>query len=118
MSIETWPYEAAFLPRGKNIPIVTAPNAGHEPLIFLIPASLPIALRHPAPHRGKHRSLSRVTVSGPLVSALPADVTMVCDPKVLGIRRAPEHQLELEWYGAESGESQDFRPMLPLVLRW
>jgi hypothetical protein len=26
-----------FLPPGKSIPIVTAPHAGHEPLIFLIP---------------------------------------------------------------------------------
>jgi glyoxalase-like protein len=97
LSINTWPYEAAFLPPGKNIPIVTAANAGHEPLIFLIPATLPIRRRPPQAHRGKHRSLTRVTVSGPRVSALSADVRKLCDPEVLAIRQAPEHQLELDW---------------------
>ena len=118
LSINTWPYEAAFLPPGKNIPIVTAPNAGHEPLIFLIPATLPIRQRPPDAHRGKHRRLTRVTVSGPRVSALSADVRILCDPEVLAIRQAPEHQLELDWDGASAGESHDFRPTLPLVLRW
>jgi hypothetical protein len=117
-SINTWPYEAAFLPPGMNIPIVTAPNAEHEPLIFLIPATLPIRLRAPRAHRGKHRRLTRVTVSGPRVSALSADVRILCDTGQLEIRQAPEHQLELDWDGASSGESKDFRPTLPLLLRW
>jgi hypothetical protein len=118
LSINTWPYEAAFLPPGKSIPIVTEPNAGHEPLIFLISATLPIRQRSPEAHRGKHRSLTRVTVSGPRVSALSADVRILCDPDILAIRQAPEHQLELDWDGASSGESHDFRPTVPLVLRW
>jgi glyoxalase-like protein len=118
VSITTWPYEAAFLPPGKNIPIVTAPNAGHEPLVFLIPPTLPIRLRTPQAHRGKHRRLTRVTVSGPRVSALPAPVSILYDPGLLAIRQAPEHHLELDWDDASSGESHDFRPTLPLVLRW
>ena len=117
-SIDTWPYAAAFLPPGKHIPIVTAPNAGHAPLIFLIPATLPIRVRRPQAHRGRHRRLTRVMVSGPGVSAVPAEVRTLCDPEALAIRQAPEHQLELEWDGAGSGESHDFRPTLPLVLRW
>ena len=118
LSINTWPYAAAFLPPGKIIPIVTAPNAAHEPLIFLIPATLPIRLQPPQAHRGKHRNLTRVTVSGPRVSALSADVRVLCDPEVLAITQAPEHHLELDWDCASAGECHDFRPALPLVLRW
>jgi len=118
LSINTWPYEAGFLPPGKSILIVTAPNAVHEPLIFLIPATLPIRQRSSQAHRGKHRRLTRVMVSGPRVSALSADMRILCDAEAIAIRQAPEHQLELDWDDAGSGESRDFRPTLPLVLRW
>jgi hypothetical protein len=118
LAINTWPYEAAFLPPGKNIPIVTAPNAVDEPLVFLIPATLPIRWRSPQAHRGKHRRLTRVAVLGPRVSALSADVSGLCDREVLAVGQAPEHRLELDWDGGGSGESHDFRPTVPLVLRW
>jgi hypothetical protein len=118
LSTETWPYEAPFLPPGQGIPIVTAPDAKDEPLIFLIPSTLPIRQRIPQSHRGRRRRLTRVTVSGPRVSASPVDVGALRDPEVLAIRRAPEHQLELEWDGSGAGDSHDFRPTLPLILRW
>ena len=118
LSIKTWPYEAAFLPPGKSIPIVTAPNAADEPLVFLIPATLPGRLRSPQAHRGKHRRLTRVGVSGPRVSPLSADVRRLCDREVLAVGRAPEHRIELDWDSGGSGGSHDFRPTLPLVLRW
>jgi hypothetical protein len=111
-------FEAAFLPPGKSIPIVTPRNAGHDPLIFLISATLPIRTRLPQEHRGKHRRLTRVTVSGPWVSSVPADVAMLCDRETLTVKQAPEHHLELDWDGASSGEYHDFRPALPLLLRW
>jgi hypothetical protein len=118
LSINTWPYEAAFLSPGKHIPIVTAPHAADEPMVFLIPATLPIRLRSPQAHRGKHRSLTRVVVSGPRVSALFADVRGLCDSDVFAVGETPEHKLELDWDGAGLGELHDFRPTLPLVLRW
>jgi hypothetical protein len=117
-SIDTWPYEAAFLPSGKNIPIVTKPGAADEPLVFLIPATLPIRLRPSQPHRGQHRRVTRVAAFGPRVSALPEGVRRLCDHEVLTVGRAPEHKLELEWDAGGSGKSHDFRPTLPLVLRW
>jgi hypothetical protein len=116
-SIDTWPYEAAFLPPGKNIPIVTRPGAADEPLVFLIPPTLPVRLRVPQAHRGQHRRVTRVAAFGPRVSVLPGAVRRLCDREVL-TGRAPEHRLELEWDGGGSGKSHDFGPTLPLVLRW
>ena len=117
-SVPTWPYEAAFLPPGHSIPIVTRRNAGHEPLVFLIPPTLPIRLRTPRAHHGRHRHVTRVTVAGPRVSALPVDVSQRCAPGVLTLQPATEHHLELDWDGGRAGESRDFRPALPLVIRW
>jgi hypothetical protein len=37
---------------------------------------------------------------------------------VLGLKPAAEHHLELDWDGATSGGFHDFRPTVPLVLRW
>jgi len=34
------------------------------------------------------------------------------------LKPAAEHHLELDWDGATSGEFHDFRPTVPLVLRW
>jgi hypothetical protein len=51
--VNTWPYEATFLPPGSHIPIVTARNAWHEPLIFLIPPDAVAAgalWQAPSPH--------------------------------------------------------------------
>jgi len=116
--IQTWRYDAPFLPSGSSIPIVTPRNAAHEPLIFVIPAGLPIRLRSPEPHRNKHRHLTRVALSGPRVSPLPAEVKRVCDPGSLDVRRADEHHVELEWNGGQDGGVHNFRPTLPLTLHW
>jgi Glyoxalase-like domain len=117
-AFNTWPYEAPFLPPGNKIPIVTAPNAAHEPLLFLILATLPIRLGSPDAHRGRHRRLTRVGVSRPRGSELPGDVRSLCARSVLQIWPASEHRLDLEWDSGGFGESHDFRPTLPLVLRW
>jgi len=34
------------------------------------------------------------------------------------LKPAAEHHLELDWDGATSGGFHDFRPAVPLVLRW
>jgi hypothetical protein len=116
--VETWSYEARFLPRGGNIPIVTPPNAAHLPLIFLITPALPIRLQPPQEHRGKRRRVTRVKVSGTRVADLPEAVTTLCDRALIVLQQAPEHHLELDWDGAPAGERHDFRPALPLTLRW
>ena len=118
LSVETWSYEAPFLPRGGIIPIVTPPHAAHLPLIFVIMSALPIRLQPPQEHRGKRRRVTRVTVSGRRVTDLEEAVATLCDPALVVFRQAPEHHLELDWDGATTGERRDFRPALPLTLRW
>jgi hypothetical protein len=119
LSFSTWPYEAAYLPPGTGIPIVTAPNSGHEPLVFLITPALRIRLPRTQAHRGKPRRLTQVKVSVPGPFSLSAEAKKaLCDSRVLVVDQASEHKLELEWDGGSSGQSQDFGSRLPLLLKW
>ncbi len=111
----TWPYHAAFLPAGSYIPIVTPSHTPHEPLVFLIPGSLPIRVRTPAEHRGRRRTLTGVTVAGPYAASPSAALAASAGVRVV---RADDHHLAMEWDGGVAGESRDFRPHLPLVLCW
>jgi hypothetical protein len=118
LAIPTWAYEAGFLPPGRSIPIVTPRDATHEPLVFLIPQSLPIRREPPASHRGKRRRLTRVTVWAPGVTGLPTGLAGLVDGDRLSVRAGPAHHLELEWDGAGATERHDFRPRLPFTLTW
>jgi hypothetical protein len=122
--VETWPYKAPFLDAGAAIPIVTPRFAPQEPLVFFsplpshAPVTWPSDLRPPLEHRGKNRRLTGVTVCGPQCTDLSAGVSMLRRLRVFTMRSATEHRLELEWDDAVCGESHDFSPELPLVLRW
>ena len=120
---ETWGYEAPFLPPGARIPIVTPRGRPQEPLVFISlvsqePGRLPLEQRPPLEQRGAHRRLTRATVSGPEMATLSQGVRMLCELGAFGAREGAEPLLELEWDGASRGECHDFRPTLPLILRW
>jgi glyoxalase-like protein len=114
--VETWAYEAPFLPAGSKIPIVTPPFMPQEPLVFL--SMLPFEQRPPLEQRGARRTLTGVTVCGPQLSRLSRGLRALCELDVFRTRQAAEPLLELDWDGAHSNGFHDFRPTLPLVLRW
>jgi hypothetical protein len=94
-----------------------------EPVVFLsmvsqAPATLPAARRPPLEHLGARRRLTRVVVSGPRPSPLSPGVSLLCELNAIELKPAAEHAIELEWDDAASGQVHDFRPTLPMVLRW
>ena len=121
--IDTWPYNAPFLPAGATIPIVTPRFQWHEPLTFIslvsqAPVTLPPERRPQLDHRGGHHRLTAVTVHSPEELDTSVGLRELCRLGVLALKPALEHHLELEWDGAQCGESHDFHPTLPLTLRW
>ncbi len=95
----------------------------HEPLIFLSlvsqrPDTLPSEGRPPLEHRGQRPQLTAVRVAAPQVSPFSLGLRTLCNLNLLAVREATEHHLELDWDGGSSGEFHDFRPTVPLVLRW
>jgi hypothetical protein len=115
---EAWPYEAPFLAPGGHIPILTPRHAAQEPLVFLVPPTLPIRLGTPAEHRGARRRLTGVRMSGPHAPTVSPALRLRLAPRVLVLHQAAAHHLELEWDDAGAGEAHDFQPALPLTLRW
>jgi hypothetical protein len=102
---------------------VTPRGKAKEPLVFISlvsqePVRLPLEQRPPLKQRGAHRRLTRATVCGPEVAHLSRGVRMLCELEAFAAREAAEPLRELEWDGASSGDCHDFRPTLPLVLRW
>jgi hypothetical protein len=123
MPVETWPYEAPFLPAGANIPIVTPRFRWQEPLTFIslmsqAPEALPPERRPPLDHRGGHHRLTAVTLCIPDALEISVGLSKLCNLGILSVKPTVEHHIELEWDGAKCGESHDFRPTLPLVLQW
>ena len=117
-AVETWPYEAPFLPSGLAIPIVTPPHMPSQPLIVLITPSLPIRLRTPTAHRGKPRRLTRVRVCGPGLATLSGRVGALVSSSALQLTDGVSHGLDLEWDDGVAGESFAVGPTVPLTLRW
>lgn len=122
--VAAWIYDAPFLPAGTGLPIATPEHSPWEPLIFFStispgpPVALPAERRPPLRHRTGHHQVTAVTVCGPEINRFSPAIKTICDLTTLAIRETPEHCLELEWDGAMSAGVQDFRPSVPLVLRW
>jgi hypothetical protein len=110
-AIDTWKYDAPFLPPGLHLPIVTPRDTPVQPLLFLIPADWPVRTLSATQHRGRRRTVTGIRIQGPQVASdlLPAD-------PVLELRTAAEHHLDVQWDHGIAGESWDFRPALPLTI--
>jgi len=121
--VETWPYAAPFLAAGGNLPIVTPRFRWREPLTFIsltsqAPATLPPERRPPLDHRGGRHRLTAVTIYKPEGQEISVGLKDLCKLGALALKPAAEHHIELELDDARRSESHDFRPTLPLVLRW
>ena len=121
--VETWPYAAPYLPPGAHIPIITPRHAWREPLIFLstvsqAPSSLPPERRPPLEQRGHRRRITATRLTQPHIADHSAGLRTLCEAGLLTIDEAPEPHAEMEWDGGLAGESHDFRPILPLTIRW
>ncbi|APR76192.1 Hypothetical protein A7982_01539 [Minicystis rosea] len=122
-TLETWPYEAAFLPAGAHIPIVTPRHRLDEPIVFLTspsapPAAIPPERRPPLEHRGARRRLTGIAVSGPRSIPLSPGLATLSKLGIIAVNDAATHHLDLTWDDARAGEAHDFRPALPLTLHW
>ena len=115
---ETWQYQAAYLPAGTGIPIVTPPGLHSDPLVFLSLQAKRSTEGSPE-HRGARRSLTRVTVQrAECDTPVSAGVRWFAENGLFALKDGPAHLLELEWDHAREGESRDFSPDLPIRIRW
>lgn len=118
LAFETWSYEAAYLPRGAGIPIVTPRGFHAEPLVFISGPSGAVAGPSPE-HCGAGRTLTGVQVQrAASTTPLSEGVRWFAQRCLFSLQDGPSHSLELEWDHARLGKSHDFSPDIPIVLRW
>ena len=120
--LTSWAYEAPFLPPGSTLPIVTPRGSEAEPLVFLArsagpPSIYPPEQRVPLEQKGRHRRLSKVHLTT-RTGAISAGLSQVIDAGLLSLEAGSSHHMELEFQSDAAGERLDFRPHLPLSIRW
>ena len=118
----TWGYAAPFLPSGAAIQIVTPRNSDAEPLVFLSRASMPPLdyppdQRVPLRQKEKNRRLKNVRIHTP-TGRFSSELGEVLDTGLLIVERGTSHHMELEFEAAPECDHLDFRPTLPLSIRW
>lgn len=109
--------------QGAAIPVVTRKDAWWGPMVFLslvaqVPATLPAARRPPLEHAGKRRILTSVTLRQPLKEPLSPGIRWLVEKGFFAVHHAEEYGLELEWDEGKEGQTHDFRPALPMTIRW
>ncbi|HEV8097013.1 MAG TPA: hypothetical protein VGP71_14890, partial [Burkholderiales bacterium] len=115
---ETWIYQAAYLPTGAGIRIVTPRGLHSDPLVFLSSQAKRSTDGSPE-HRGARRTLTRVTVQrAACATPISAGVRFLAENGLFSLQDGPTHHLELEWDHGREGKSQSFPADVPIVVRW
>lgn len=118
----TWDYTPAYLPPGMQVEIaVDAPLA--EPMwFFLAAAARPDAAmgarRQPLDHPLGLGEMTSLTITVPGAQAWSAPALAARDAGLVRLVHGAGHLLEIGFDGGRRAGSHDFRPALPLVLRW
>jgi hypothetical protein len=116
--VSTWSYHAPFLPDGASIPIITPPDSFQEPLIFLSLVVKAPFDRSSMEHRGSKRILTKVKITMPSEQNISQGVKWFCKQNFISITQGIKHHLELEWDLGKEKEILDFRPILPMSIRY
>ncbi|HMV99959.1 MAG TPA: VOC family protein [Acidobacteriota bacterium] len=118
----TWDYDAPFLPPGACIPVATEPDLLTEPLIFLIPGSVPPAgeppeLRPPLEHLGKRRKITCLDLVLPVEECSSALKKLV-EWGIVRYQQGANYFLKVGWDFEIDTQELDFRPLLPMSFAW
>ncbi len=116
-----WHYKPQYLPDTLSVLVGDNYKEPHEPWLFYLPfARRPDArpAREDIEHKAGLREISSLRLYSPATE--PKSQTLRNMEKVNGIEltHGPEHLMEIGFDGQTAGASMDFRPHLPLRLKW
>ena len=122
--LETWDYEAPFLPADTTIPVVTDRYSPRAPFVFILPWGVAPAdypkerAASPLEHAGRRHKVTSVTVHVPCSVELSSGLQKLNDIGVVKFVHGEKYFLELELNMGKNGKGKDFRPGMPLWMRW
>ncbi len=113
--LSSWTYSAPYFPPDSGIPIVTSSGSELEPLVFFPVGGTPPTLS--IEQKGKRRKLKKVHIETP-TGLLSTELGKLMETGLLTITQGQAYQMELEFEAGLECEVLDFRPALPLLIRW
>ena len=116
-----WNYQPNYLPPHLSIPMAMN-NPLTEPLWFVLPfgaapSTFSAEKRQPLEHVLGFKELTSVRVTQP-IEAKSIAAQQANQIAGLKIEQGEEHLLEVGFDGEQAGLSHDFRPSLPLIIKW
>lgn len=114
----SWEYRPPYLPPPLCLHVATNADVLAEPMLFYLPWDLRRAQRPASTHRVDLREVTRVVVVSPHADRPSPEMAAVTGAGLAQLRAGPNHLLELGLDGESQRQHADFRPLLPLVLRW
>jgi hypothetical protein len=117
-----WKYQPLYLPESLVIE-VGAETPLSEPMWFYLafglrPDEAPAGRREPLEHRAGFREITGLRIHCPADQAISDPARAADSTAIVSVVRGVDHLLEIEFDGAAQGLDAEFRPELPLVLRW
>jgi hypothetical protein len=120
----TWAYEAAYLPSGAGLPIITPKNAFLEPLVFISPGgkppiATPGTTEEDLRQFAARRTLTAVHVTRPWnAPPLSAGLQWFCERGLFSFAEGDDYRMELELDHGIGEKKQAFDWPIPLSFRW
>jgi hypothetical protein len=115
MPFPGWPYQPDYFPPAKGFHVGANSKNLMEPLCFYFPFHNP-GVPRPQPTRNA-QTMSEIVISTPSTDT-EGVLALVSQADRLSVRSRQEHLMEITLDDHKSGRTEDFRPAMPLILRW
>lgn len=115
MPFPGWHYQPAYFPPPKGFHVGANSHNIAEPLCFYFPFQNP-GVPKPQPNRNP-QMVSEVIISTPSIDT-EGVLELASQADRLSIQSGQEHLIEITLDHHDSGRTEDYRPALPLILRW
>lgn len=123
IAFSSWSYRPPYLPKTMSIAVGNNADRLTEPMLFQIasrqrPDQSPPEKAQPLDHGIDLREITRVELVGPFADPLSPELHAVLDTQQVTLRRGTDYCVELGFDREVRGHQVDFRPGLPLIMRW
>lgn len=123
LPFSTWEYRPAYLPANLSCRVATNVDLLHEPMLFYIPFgqrqdTYPADRAQPLDHAIGLREVTRVLFVTPHADSVSPELRALVEANLLQVKLGTQYLVELGFDNERQGKQADFRPALPLMLRW
>ncbi|MEM7062773.1 MAG: VOC family protein [Cyanobacteria bacterium P01_B01_bin.77] len=116
MPFSGWHYQPAYFPPPQGFHVGANSQTIAEPLCFYFPFQVPGVTKHQSTPRNS-QTISDVTIATPSTDTEKV-LELASQTERLSMRLGSEHLMEITLDNHALGRTEDFRPVMPLILYW